>query len=57
MPISLVLTWMESRVENERVAIETLTGAFLSSRALGVDEGRSGGHDFAATIDERSAAY
>lgn len=57
MPISLVLTWMESRVENERVAIETLTGAFLSSRALGVEEGRSSGHDFAAAIDERSAAY
>ncbi|WP_274425711.1 MotA/TolQ/ExbB proton channel family protein [Chelativorans sp. YIM 93263] len=30
MPVSLVLTWFETRVENERVAIETMTGAVLS---------------------------
>lgn len=32
MPVSLVLTFFESRVENERVAIETLTGAVLSKK-------------------------
>ncbi|WP_099866379.1 MotA/TolQ/ExbB proton channel family protein [Pararhizobium haloflavum] len=58
MPVSLVLTWFESRVENERVAVETLTGAFLSSRSLGtVEDHPETHHDFAATIDERSAAY
>lgn len=35
MPVSLVLTWLESRVENERVAIETMTSAVLSHKALG----------------------
>lgn len=35
MPVSLVLTFFESRVENERVAIETLTGAVLSKVASG----------------------
>lgn len=30
MPVSLVLTWLESRVENERVAIETLTSDVLA---------------------------
>ncbi|MEO9613178.1 MAG: MotA/TolQ/ExbB proton channel family protein [Nitratireductor sp.] len=35
MPVSLVLTWFETRIENERVAIETVTTAFLSQQALG----------------------
>ncbi len=35
MPVSLVLTWFETRVENERVAIETLTTSFFSQHALG----------------------
>lgn len=30
MPVSLVLTWFETKVENERVAIEAMTGAVLS---------------------------
>jgi biopolymer transport protein ExbB len=34
MPASLLVTWFETRIENERIAIETLTGAFLSQRAL-----------------------
>ncbi|MCV0429596.1 MAG: MotA/TolQ/ExbB proton channel family protein [Roseibium sp.] len=29
MPVSLVVTWLEGRLENERVAIETLTSALL----------------------------
>ncbi|WP_011580777.1 MULTISPECIES: MotA/TolQ/ExbB proton channel family protein [Chelativorans] len=32
MPVSLLLTWFETRVENERVAIETMTSAVLSHR-------------------------
>lgn len=35
MPVSLVLTWFESRLENERVAIETMTTSLLSHNALG----------------------
>ncbi|WEX11462.1 MotA/TolQ/ExbB proton channel family protein [Chelativorans sp. AA-79] len=35
MPVSLVLTWFETRVENERVAIETMTSAVLSHRTAG----------------------
>ncbi|MGE0230292.1 MAG: MotA/TolQ/ExbB proton channel family protein [Flavobacteriaceae bacterium] len=30
MPVSLVLTWFETRLENERVAVETLTAALFS---------------------------
>ncbi len=43
MPVSLVLTWLETRVENERVAIETLTGAILSHgvAALREEPGRT----------------
>jgi biopolymer transport protein ExbB len=29
MPVSLVVTWLESRLESERVAIETLTSSLL----------------------------
>ncbi len=35
MPVSLVLTWLETRLENERVAIETLTSSLLAQRAAG----------------------
>ncbi|MCR4267965.1 MotA/TolQ/ExbB proton channel family protein [Nitratireductor sp. ZSWI3] len=35
MPVSLVLTWFETRLENERVAVETMTSAVLSHAALG----------------------
>ena len=44
---------------DERVAIETLTGAFLSSRSLGLSDVSATEHhrDFAGTIEERSAAY
>ena len=31
MPVSLILTWFESRVENERVAIEGIAAEFLGS--------------------------
>jgi biopolymer transport protein ExbB len=30
MPVSLILTWFESRVENERVAIEAIASEFLN---------------------------
>jgi biopolymer transport protein ExbB len=32
MPVSLVLTWLESRIESERVAVETLTADVLGGR-------------------------
>ncbi|EKF43877.1 MotA/TolQ/ExbB proton channel [Nitratireductor indicus C115] len=34
MPVSLVLTWFETRLDNERVAIETMTSAVLSHASL-----------------------
>lgn len=34
MPVSLILTWFETRLENERVAIETMTTELLSHHAL-----------------------
>lgn len=34
MPVSLVLTWFESRVENERVAIETMATKLLSQQQI-----------------------
>lgn len=41
MPTQLVLTWLETRVENERVAIETMASAVITdslTRPLGSDE-------------------
>lgn len=38
MPISLVLTWFETRLENERVAIETMTSSILSHNMSGEAE-------------------
>jgi biopolymer transport protein ExbB len=35
MPVSLVLTWFETRVENERVVIETTATGFFSQTAMG----------------------
>jgi len=34
MPVSLVLTWFESRVENERVAIETMATQLMTERQI-----------------------
>lgn len=41
MPVSLVLTWFETRVENERVAIEAMAAEFLGSWRLAQG---AGGH-------------
>lgn len=38
MPVSLVVTWLESRLESERVAIETLTSSLLLQLKPQVDE-------------------
>lgn len=38
MPVSLVLTWFETRLENERVAIETMTTSLLSQREIGTTQ-------------------
>jgi biopolymer transport protein ExbB len=42
MPVSLVLTWFESRVENERVAIEAIAGEFLSRGATPAEDRAEG---------------
>lgn len=34
MPVSLLLTWFETRIENERVAIETMTATVLSHASI-----------------------
>jgi biopolymer transport protein ExbB len=47
MPVSLVLTWFESRVENERVAIEATASEFLAH----------GGSDSADAADQALAAH
>ncbi|MBO6933189.1 MAG: MotA/TolQ/ExbB proton channel family protein, partial [Roseibium sp.] len=36
--VSLVVTWLESRLESERVAIETLTSSLLLQLKPQVDE-------------------
>lgn len=43
MPTQLVLTWLETRVENERVAIETLATSVLTARLTSptANEGRA----------------
>ena len=37
IPVSLILTWFESRVENERIAIEAIAGEFLTRDGLADD--------------------
>ncbi|MEM9107277.1 MAG: MotA/TolQ/ExbB proton channel family protein [Pseudomonadota bacterium] len=34
MPVSLILTWFESRVENERITIETMTTQLISQQQI-----------------------
>ena len=55
MPVSLLLTWLETRVENERVAIETTLSGFLGHLFV---ESRQGAADtgFATTLAERGHA-
>ena len=50
MPVSLVLTWFETRVENERVAVEMITTSFLSQLSLGELAPRATETDPALTI-------
>ncbi|WP_163271926.1 MotA/TolQ/ExbB proton channel family protein [Chelativorans alearense] len=52
MPVSLVLTWFETRLENERVAIETMTGAVLSHgvESRGRERARDGALDAVAGV-------
>jgi len=38
MPVSLILTWFETRLENERVAIETMNGSVLSGEIVKFEE-------------------
>lgn len=60
MPVSLILTWFETRLENERVAIETLTTSLLSHREIG-DAGQAAvveaEDDLARELRERSHAH
>ena len=57
MPVSLVLTWFESRVENERVAIEAIASEFLNRRGT---ENRASEPEHEATLSmplERGHAH
>ncbi|TPW29977.1 MotA/TolQ/ExbB proton channel family protein [Pararhizobium mangrovi] len=53
MPVSLLLTWFESRVENERVAVETITGALVSSDRVNARSEPTGTRG--AAVAERAA--
>ncbi len=60
MPVSLVLTWFESRVENERVAIETMATEFLNRGGGATPGGATTLSDLEAERDaglERSHAH
>jgi len=51
MPVSMVLTWFETQVENERVAIETMTSAVLSHGVtIHREDARSGSMDAVAGV-------
>ncbi|MEO0328261.1 MAG: MotA/TolQ/ExbB proton channel family protein [Pseudomonadota bacterium] len=38
MPISLALTWFETRLDDEKVAIQTMTAELLGNHAISTDE-------------------
>lgn len=60
MPVSLILTWFESKVENERVAIEAIAGEFLTrgeSPAEDKTDGPSAREPVHHLPPERSHAY
>ena len=57
MPVSLVLTWFETRLDNERVAIETLTSSLLSQRAIGEAGDTQAVASGGAAFEERSHAH
>lgn len=57
MPVSLVLTWFETRLENERVAIETMTSAVLSRQALGGAQPAAEPELGTVTMGERGHAH
>ncbi len=57
MPVSLVLTWFETRVENERVAMETITTSFLSQSVLGNLRATSGAEREAALTEVGSRGH
>lgn len=42
MPVSLILTWFEARLEGERVGVETITGALLSRQHLAIEPNEAG---------------
>ncbi|MCO6385430.1 MotA/TolQ/ExbB proton channel family protein [Aliihoeflea sp. 40Bstr573] len=52
MPVSLILTWFETRLDNERVAIETMTTSLLSQREIGTTQPIRADH-----LVERSHAH
>lgn len=60
MPVSLVLTWFETRLDDERVAIETMTSSLLAQRTLAQTPGAREMEDLAAedlAAEERGHAH
>lgn len=58
MPVSLVLTWFESRVENERVAIETMATRLMSQQQIrSLDVGTDAGKAGVALTEQAGHAY
>ena len=59
MPVSLVLTWFESRIENERIAIETMTTKLMSQQSILAAKDSENGEKQVVQLGERigHAAY
>jgi biopolymer transport protein ExbB len=57
MPVSLILTWFETRLENERVAIETMTTSLMSQQSLGEGRGSTAQASVETGFGERSHAH
>jgi len=59
MPVSLVLTWFESRIENERIAIETMTTKLMSQQSILAAKASENGEKQVVQLGERigHAAY
>lgn len=57
MPVSLLLTWFETRLDNERVAIETMTSSLLARQAIGAAGDAQEPAPGAVTFEDRSHAH
>lgn len=57
MPVSLLLTWLETRVDNERVALETTLASFMGHGGAEARQDAGDRSEIPATLAERSHAH